>query len=120
MKIKSFVLAAVLVTAVLCFGVAKAQTTDTATLIAQLQAQIQSLMQQIQQLIAQQGGQTWCHTFNTNLGVGSGGDEVSALNSALSREGLSVSLSGSRTASFDEDVAANVVAFQQKYGYSVS
>jgi hypothetical protein len=58
MKIKSLVIVAVLSTAVLCFGVAKAQTTDTATLIAQLQAQIASLMAQIQSLQTQQGSLT--------------------------------------------------------------
>jgi len=116
MKIKSLVLVVVLITAVLCFGVAKAQTTDVATLIAQLQAQIANLMAQLQALQAQQNGTTaWCYTFNVNIGMGqkTGNPEINALVIALQKEGI---IAEEKTFDgYDENLASNVVAFQEKY-----
>ena len=59
----------------------------------------------------------WCHNFNVNLGIGSRGDEVDALRSALAKEGFPVEVSqGVGTANnFDETLASAVTAFQQKY-----
>lgn len=87
-----------------------------------LQAQIASLMAQIQQLQAQlaqqQGGGEgrWCHTFNADLTVGAVGEEVSALENALAREGYNVEHSSNFSSIFSENTAAAVVQFQAKYG----
>lgn len=92
-----------------------------AATIEELQAQITALLAQIaqlqQQLAALQGGgTTWCHTFNQNLGVGMSGPEVTALQTALQKQGLYT-----RTISgyFDQYTASAVVAFQEKYASEV-
>ena len=62
------------------------------------------------------GGQQWCHTFNRNLGIGSNGDELSVLLTALGKEDLKVGDIGIRgTTYYDELIAAAVTAFQEKY-----
>ena len=108
MKIKPLFILTVLVVAFFCFGSsAKAITADTQAQIAQLQAQIQAL------LALQQSGPNWCYTFNTDFGVSqSSVDDVTALNTALSKEGLNVN----NSSIFSEDTAAAVVQFQAKYG----
>ena len=120
MKIKSLFIAIVLVTAFLCFGSAvNAQAIDVQALIAQLRAQIQSLLQQISELQAQQGTtQTWCHTFNNNLGVGNTGDDVTALYTVLTKEGIisQYDSPGSVRMQFYEENASSVIKFQAKYG----
>ena len=114
MKIKYFLITAVLVTAILCFGGAVNAQTDNSALIAQLQAQIQLLMQQIQQLTSQQGGQSWCHTFNNYSVAGSTSGDVTYLQTALTKQGFDVS--GDTQGIFSDDTAAAVVQFQSKYG----
>jgi hypothetical protein len=115
MKIKFLVITAVLTIAILCSAsFVSAQTTDNSALIAQLQAEIQSLMQQIQQLQSQQRTtQTWCYTFNNNMGVGSvvNNDTVN-LNTALQTSGFTPLHSDM----YSENMAAEVVQFQAKYG----
>jgi hypothetical protein len=80
-----------------------------------LQAQIQALYAQIQQLEAQlkQQGQTtsWCYTFTTNLSIGMTGSGVTALQTALQKDGESVTVNGT----FDDQTASAVTGFQQKY-----
>src|ERR1035437_8212501 len=81
-----------------------------------LQAQIQALLVQVQQLQQQlvqlQGGSgTFCHTFSTNLSIGQSGDEVTALQTALSKSGVQVTVN----ASFDDQTASAVTGFQEKY-----
>ncbi len=96
--------------------------------IDELKAQIAVLLQQVAQLqqqLAQLRGQSvvWCHTFDVNLGVGSSGSEVDALQTALQREGLltgyDTSAAQGRFGSFDEGLASNVVAFQEKYASEI-
>lgn len=95
----------------------------SAASVADLQAQINALLAQIQQLqtqLAQQtsysGGSnasnTWCHTFNTDLGIGSSGTEITDLVTALVTNGVGGKINGSV---YDEGVASYVSAFQQKY-----
>ncbi len=60
-----------------------------------------------------ESNQAFCHTFGNDLTVGSRGSDVSALNQALASSGIDISNNG---ASFDENVAADVVTFQTKYG----
>lgn len=83
--------------------------------IAALLAQIQTLQTQIAQL--QSGGTAaWCHTFSTNLGIGSSGSEVLALSTALQKRGY-----GPGGANYyDETLASYVSRFQQgEVGLSV-
>ena len=58
-------------------------------------------------------GQSFCHNFNSDLTVGSTGDDVSALNQALSSAGVDTT---GNTALFTENNAGDVVSFQAKYG----
>ena len=128
MKIKSFLITAVLVGVILSFGfVASAQTTNVQTLIAQLQAQIAQLLAQIKVLQSQQGTAptptpAWCYTFNNNLGIGSNGQDLDALENALQNEGFAPPQIGNghagngMSATFDAGVVASVVKFQKKYG----
>ena len=92
-------------------------TSSVSAQIAMLQAQIKSLMAQIEAL---KGGSPlpsrWCHAFGANLGVGSKGDEVAALENALSQEGsVGLEHSSNFAASFDERMASAVTGFQEKY-----
>ncbi len=88
-----------------------AQTTD----VASLQAQIAALLQQIQSLQAQlastQGGTASCYTFNNNLMIGSTGTDVTELQTMLQKNGESVNVNGT----FDDQTAAAVTGFQEKY-----
>jgi hypothetical protein len=94
---------------------------SSAQSVADLQAQIQALLSQVQQLQTQltqlQGnqGQAWCHTFNTNLGIGSSGDEVVALQGVLQKEFPSQPIYLPVSNQFDENLASFVSAFQEKY-----
>jgi len=58
-------------------------------------------------------GQSWCHTFNKDMTVGSNGDDVAALNQAL--QSANIDTTGN-TSSFDENNAGDVVSFQAHYG----
>ena len=96
-------------------GISSAQTMS----VAQLQAEIASLTSQLNQLEAQlaaAGGTTaWCYTFNNNLSIGMSGTAVSALQNALQKDGESVTASGS----FDDQTAAAVTSFQEKYADTI-
>ncbi|MBI2052803.1 MAG: hypothetical protein HYT34_00995, partial [Candidatus Ryanbacteria bacterium] len=68
------------------------------------------------------GGSTFCHTFNTNLGIGAGrgigseGEEIQALQQALRKEGFNPDTPGDDGfPSFGENLAAAVTGFQEKY-----
>jgi len=90
----------------------------TEHIIQQLQAQIQALLQQIQNLQTQGGGgssTSFCHTFATNLSIGSSGSEVRALISILTREGFPAN-EDAEVGIFGEQTATAVVGFQAKYG----
>jgi len=56
---------------------------------------------------------SFCHTWNADLTVGSTGDDVSALNQALTASGIDTT---GNTSSFSENNAGDVVAFQSHYG----
>lgn len=58
-------------------------------------------------------GQSFCYNFSSDLSVGNYGNDVSALNRALSLSGIDTT---GDTASFTENTAGDVVAFQGKYG----
>lgn len=97
-------------------GVANAQSMTS----AQLQAQIASLtteLQSLEQQLAAQGGNTatWCYTFDSNISVGMGGPAVTALQTALQKDGETVTVNGS----FDDQTASAVSGFQEKYAGTI-
>lgn len=112
------------------FGFASSASAQT---VEQLQAQIQSLLATVAQLqsqLAQMQGQPaqWCHTFNTNMGVGFRGTEAGKLNHVLLLEGFDPFGTGRLTPNmpqgedtsgaaqvFTEFTASAVVGFQEKY-----
>src|ERR1700722_20261905 len=104
-----------LVGAMLLPGISSAQS------VSSLQAEINSLLAEVQQLQAQliaQGGSTtptWCYTFNTNLSIGMSGSAVTALQTALQKDGESVNVNGT----FDDQTAAAVTGFQEKYSSQI-
>ena len=76
-------------------GVSLAQTQS----VANLQAELQGLLAKVSFLEAQlaaAGGSTtaWCYTFNTNLFIGMSGSAVTALQTALQKNGESVNING--------------------------
>jgi len=103
-----------LVAAFVLPSAASAQSvSDLQAQIQALLAQLQSLQQQLQQ--AQGGGSAqWCHTFTTPLGMNSSGDEVSALQTVLTKEGVGAEKNWA-SGTFDETTASAVTGFQQKY-----
>jgi peptidoglycan hydrolase-like protein with peptidoglycan-binding domain len=114
MNLKYKMAAAASFAALVLPGISAAQTVD------QMEAQIQMLLTQLQVLqhelsIAQGGPGQWCYTFNTNLRIGTSGSEVTALQTALQKDGESVSLTGT----FDEQVASAVSGFQEKYATTI-
>lgn len=88
-----------------------------AVTVAELQALLQQLRQQIaqiQQQLAQidQKSAAWCYDFNINLRIGDSGANVTALQTALEKEGF---YQRSITGNFDEYTASAAVGFQEKY-----
>jgi len=93
------------------FGLPNAKATTN----SELQDLIDQLLQQVaelqQQLIETGEGEEWCYNFNINLGYGSTGFEVEALQIALEKQGLYQGESDY----FDEQVASAVTGFQERY-----
>lgn len=97
---------------------------SSAVTIAELQAMIAQLQAQLRALQQQESGQTWCHTFNVNLGMGSYGNDAQALDQALQKSEKIENTSYKKGARFFlsddgvfiENTAAAVVRFQKKYG----
>ncbi len=89
--------------------------------VSELQAQIEELQNQIAQLQEQLQqldeagtdiGQSWCYDFNNSITFGSGSGDVTALQTALQKEGL---YTRTITGSFDAKTAESVTWFQEKY-----
>ncbi|MBI2409795.1 IPT/TIG domain-containing protein [Candidatus Kaiserbacteria bacterium] len=57
----------------------------------------------------------WCHTFNSNLGIGARSQEISALQTVLAKEGFDAGTSGKDVGLYDETVASAITGFQEKY-----
>jgi peptidoglycan hydrolase-like protein with peptidoglycan-binding domain len=116
MHIKTKIAGILMLAVLIVPGISFAQTQSAASLqalIATLTAQLQQLQAQ---LAAQTGGSTsWCYTFNTNLSVGMSGSAVSALQTALQKDGESVTVNGT----FDDQTAAAVTGFQEKYASAI-
>jgi hypothetical protein len=111
MNIKTKIITALTLAILVVPGISLAQTMS----VAQLQAEIQSLTAQLTQLEAQLaasgGTTTWCYTFNNNLSIGMSGNAVTELQTALQKDGESVTITGT----FDDQTASAVTAFQEKY-----
>ncbi len=93
-------------------GITFAQTQS----VADLQTELQNLLAEVASLEAQinaQGGSVpaWCYNFTSNLSIGMSGPAVNALQTALGKDGESVTTNGT----FDDRTAAAVTAFQEKY-----
>jgi hypothetical protein len=137
MSIKYFLITAVLAIAIFGFGGAvKAETTDISAMIAQLQAEITRLTAQMQTLQAGQqsanssfnananavanandnsavsASTSWCYTFTKPLSEDDRGEEVAALQIALTNEGL---YAGAINGFYNASVTVSVKAFQKKY-----
>jgi len=113
----------IILTLVVALFVPLASSAQTA---GELKAKIQALLDQVKQLQTQLdsliGGQNkQCHTFNTNLGVGDQGSEVSALREYLDQEGTLLGSADDEirppgtSIGFTKYVAAAVTGFQEKY-----
>jgi hypothetical protein len=94
--------------------------TSSAQSVSDLQAQINALLAEVQQLQAQlaqmQGTSAqWCHTFNHSLSIDQSGSEVTALQTALQKDGESITA----TNSFDDQTASAVTGFQEKYASDI-
>jgi len=126
MKIRSLLLTAVLVTAVLCSPIAVSASSLTSTQISAIISLLSAFgadsatIANVQNVL---NGNTpsinaspvaWCHVFNTNLGVGSLGNEVAALHRALNKEGFNDT--SWRADNFTKITGSAVVKFQKKYG----
>ena len=91
--------------------IASAQTVSGSSLQAQIAALEAELAVLQQQLASQGGGSSWCYNFSTNLSIGMSGADVTALQTALQKDGESVSVTGT----FDDQTASAVTGFQEKY-----
>jgi len=123
MKIPKLFLASILISALfLVFSAAlpvRAQSSID-DMIKSLQQQIAQIMAQIKALQEQKGqGQTWCHTFNANIGMGqkTGNPEIEALATVLQKEGLLDQ--GATFEGYDENLASAVTGFQEKYASEI-
>ena len=90
MKIRYFLVTAVLATAILCFAAVGANA---------------------------QTSLEWCHNFNKSFGYNnSGNSEVGFLHTALQKEGISFSPDTGNKFSKEGGTSSAVIAFQEKYG----
>ncbi len=93
--------------------------------LGDLQAQLQALLQQVAnlqaQIKAQNGGTSnvFCYAFNNNLSLGSSGNDVAALQTALSKEGFTIGSNETNSDTFGESTASAVSGFQEKYSSDV-
>ncbi len=90
--------------------------------IAQLQAMIAKLQAQLSAMQNNQSTTGWCHTFNTDIEFRDNTGEVSALQSALEKDGIDMPSFPNAEAKkyFNAATSMNVKAFQKKYGISQS
>ena len=115
---KKIILSLIILASVFCIAFPSLAMTE-----AERQALIQQIIQQINQARAQlaqmqSAGGNWCHTFLVTMEIGDSGDEVSALQTALIREGLLTAFSAP-TGYFGVNTFAAVSAFQEKYASDI-
>jgi hypothetical protein len=100
--------------------------TENQNLIIQIQQQIEILQNQLflmikeQQLTTpQEFGVSWCHNFNGTLIQGNTTAEVYSLQTALQKEGYSISSSEIENFSFGGTTLQAVKSFQQRYASEI-
>lgn len=128
MKIKSIIILTVLTTTIFVFTAIPITTRAACSAGNEITCQINALLDQIKELQAQiaqlqaqqDTTQTWCHTFNKNLRIGDNNQEIDDLRTALYRDGERLPIAGDvEGTNFDDQVAASVVAFQEKYASDI-
>jgi len=90
-------------------------------LIETIKQQIVALQLQVAQMLGQTGtgstSQSWCHTFNINLGfANNGSSEVGALQTAMQKQGFLIS---DNTNIYGSSTETAVKAFQEKYASQI-
>jgi hypothetical protein len=102
--------------AMLLPGMSRAQTQSVVSMQTELQ-QLLAEVSSFESQIAAQGGSTasWCYTFNANLSIGMSGSAITALQTALQKNGETVTANGT----FDDQTAAAVSGFQDKYASTI-
>jgi hypothetical protein len=89
------------------------------SIINQLLAKLQILQQQLNTIKNTTNTTfiptSWCHNFNINLRINNKRPEVSALQTALEKEGFTINQNEKDNLFFGESTAAAVVSFQEKY-----
>jgi len=89
------------------------------SIINQLLAKLQILQQQLNTIKnttnTTSTSTSWCHNFNINLRINNKGPEVSALQTALEKEGFTINQDEKDNLFFGKSTAAAVVSFQEKY-----
>src|SRR3989338_864194 len=128
MKLSSLFVSMLMGVSLFIPSVSFAQTQTTAELIQSLRVQIATLTAQIAQLQASGGNggggsqdgssnpTQWCYAFNSNLGIGSRGKNVSALQHALN---LELGTQVEETGYFGMNTASAVASFQNKYSCEI-
>lgn len=119
MNIKYKLVGLVALVVLIAPGVSMAQAQS----VSSLQAQIAALLAEVQTLQAQltavggsgTSGTRWCYTFSSNLSIGMTSSAVSALQTALQKDGESVTVTGT----FDDQTASAVTGFQEKYAAEI-
>ena len=99
-------------TLLLSFSV-KAITAD------ELRTKINQIMDQIAQLQKQLNQKGWHHNFNENLKHGMYGDEVRALQTAMEKQGFTISDQEKTSSYFGRTTAYAVIGFQNKYASEI-
>ena len=133
MRIKYFLITAVLATAILCSspsavfaasGLTSQQITSIVNLLqafgadSSTIANVQAILSGTTPVNPITPSVAWCHTFNQNLGYAqSGSSEVGYLHTALDKEGISYSPDTGNI--YGEATMSAVTQFQNKYASSV-
>ncbi len=112
---KKIIIFIVLFSVLMFGGFAKAQNTDTQTLISQIMAQIEMLFQQIAQIQKEESNSPeWCYDFNNNLGIASTNIlDIMSLHTALEKEGISYGTD--KITEYGPGTISAVAQFQEKY-----
>ena len=93
----------------------------------ELQVQIQALMNEIAELQKQLSeidqeetpSSDWCHNFNTNLRYQNRGTEVEALQTALEKQGFSISENEKAENHFGSSTNSAMISFQERYANEI-
>ena len=123
-NMKKFILAVILLVALLCSGLTVKAMTESEYLssVAQIKKKIAELTLQLTNIRDQYAAdEAWCHTFNNDLRAGNEdtdtSGEITFLQMALVKEGFSIK--GDVQGVFGKGTTSAVVSFQNKYASEV-